>query len=260
MTVLTTDLTETRPLERKADSVILAEFLVEDPSERYVLIVESQTDPDEDKEWSWPYYIAYLRARYRCQVVLLVVCSKVGSAQWARTTITSGLPGLVCMLVQPVVLGPDNVPVITDLEQACSDVGFTVFSALTHSRSGRARGILEVLAEALGTVDVRNAAFLSEFIEAGLAETGSQQIWRSLMLTRSYPHVSQVRALGREEGREEGAIQTRIADILRILDRRGIEVPTAERTAIEGNTDLGTLETWFDRALTASDIKDLFAE
>ena len=37
---------------------------------------------------------------------------------------------MTCMLVHPVVLGPDNVPAVTDLAQAGGDVTYAVFSAL----------------------------------------------------------------------------------------------------------------------------------
>jgi hypothetical protein len=274
VTVLNTDLTELTPLVRRCDSAILAEFLIEELDDRYIVVVESQTDPDESKQWSWPYYIAYLRDRYKCQVVLLVVCSKTTTARWARQVITSGLPDLTCMLVLPLVLGPDNVEPVTDLESARADVGFAVYSALTHSRTPQADAILGVLAEALNDIEFGNAAFLSEFVEAGLAETGSQDIWRALMLKMkgTYPHVSQARALGREEGREEGrdegrkeglaagVIKARIEDILRILTRQGVTVSSDAKKAIEDCTDPDTLETWFDRALAASDIKDVFGE
>jgi flagellar biosynthesis/type III secretory pathway protein FliH len=103
------------------------------------------------------------------------------------------------------------------------------------------------------------------------------------MITNDYPHVSQWRAQATEQGREQGieqgreqgieqgreqgieqgieqgSVKTRVADILRILARRNVSVPENERTVIEACTDMGTLETWFDRALVVGDISDLFA-
>jgi len=109
VTVLNNDLTTVEPLERRADSVLMAEWLVDDPDGRYILIVESQTDPDGARRRRWPYYIAYLQDKYGCPVVLLVVCSKKATARWARQPIEIGLPDLIVMIVHPVVLGPDNV-------------------------------------------------------------------------------------------------------------------------------------------------------
>jgi hypothetical protein len=73
VTVLSNDLTTVKPLERRPDSVLMAEWLVDDPVGRYVLIVESQTDPDDTKLRRSPDYIAYLHDKYECPVVLLVV-------------------------------------------------------------------------------------------------------------------------------------------------------------------------------------------
>jgi hypothetical protein len=282
VSVLNCDLTEMRPIERRADSVLLAELLVEDPRGRYILIIESQTDPDEKRRSRWPYYIAYLHDKYDCPVVLVVVSSKEATARWARQRIEIGLPGLTCMTVTVVGLGPDNVPVVTDPAHARDDVTFTVFSALTHSRSGQAGAILEVLAAALGTIDDGTAALLAELTEAGLGGTGGQQIWRNLMTTQTYPYVSQLRSQGREEGRvegrEEGRVEgreegraegreegraegraaSRAEDILRILDRRGVVVDESSRARIQACMDLADLDIWFDRALTVTAITELF--
>src|ERR1700676_975584 len=107
VTALNNDLTTVEPLERRADSVLMAEWLVDDPDGRDILIIESQTDPDEARRRRWPYYIAYLQDKYDCPVVLLVVCSKKATARWARRPIEIGLPDLIVMIVHPVVLGPD---------------------------------------------------------------------------------------------------------------------------------------------------------
>lgn len=49
VTVLSTDPTETDPLERHPDSVMQAEFLVQDRAGRYILVIESQTEPDDER-------------------------------------------------------------------------------------------------------------------------------------------------------------------------------------------------------------------
>jgi hypothetical protein len=84
VTVLNSDLTETKPVERRVDSVLLAELLVETGTTRYILVIESQTEPEESRHRRWPYAIAYLHDKYDCPVILLVVCSKAATARWAR--------------------------------------------------------------------------------------------------------------------------------------------------------------------------------
>jgi hypothetical protein len=55
ITVLNCDLTETKPAERRLDSVLLAEILAETGTGRYILVIESQTEPEDDKRRRWPY-------------------------------------------------------------------------------------------------------------------------------------------------------------------------------------------------------------
>ncbi|BCL30439.1 hypothetical protein ACFFS2_37365 [Streptomyces aurantiacus] len=59
-------------------------------------------------------------------------------------------------------------------------------------------------------------------------------------------------ALGQTQGRSE--------DILRLLTLRGIDIPEAARERITSCTDLETLGTWFDRAVTATSTDELFAD
>jgi hypothetical protein len=263
VTVLSNDLTTVKPLERRPDSVLMAEWLIDDPAGRYILIIESQTEPEETRLRRWPYYIAYLHDKYECPVVLLVVCNKEYTARWARQPIVIGLPDLTCMLVHPVVLGPDNVPAVTDIAEAGLDVTYAVFSALTHSRSSKVGAILEALAGALKAIDRDTALTLAEITEAGLGETAGLQKWRELMVKQLTPYVSEFRRQGIEEGRAQGRAQGEAAGqaraILQVLNKRGIAVDDDSREQIVSCTDLDTLTAWLDRSLTAALVSDLFA-
>jgi hypothetical protein len=188
VSILDTDFTEIRPHVRRGDSVLLAEFLVEERGRRYIVIVESQQREDEEKERRWPYYIAYLHDKYECPVILLVVCNDEETADWARTPIFIGLPDFPSLTVLAWVLGPDNLDIITDPEQASADVGFAVLAAITHSQSGQINDILEALSEALDTIDENTASVLAELTEAGLGGTDGLPIWRALMTTQTYPY------------------------------------------------------------------------
>ncbi|MDO0933379.1 hypothetical protein QQY66_17415 [Streptomyces sp. DG2A-72] len=59
---------------------------------------------------------------------------------------------------------------------------------------------------------------------------------------------------------EETIIKARAEDILRILDRRGIEVSDAVREQVTSCSDLEVLGTWLDRSLTVSNGEELFEE
>ena len=73
--------------------------------------------------------------------------------------------------------------------------------------------------------------------------------------------IEETRLKGRAEGKAEGKTEGKAEDILRILDLRGIDIPETARERINNTcTDLDTLNTWFDRALTVADTEELFAQ
>ena len=255
VTVLSTDLTETDPLERRADSVLQVQFLVEDPTGKYILVLESQTEPERERRRRWPHFISHLHDKYDCPV-LAVVCSKKNTERWAREPIPIGLQGLTVQVTTPIVFGPDTVPAITDPAEAADDLVLAVFSALTHSRTPAAGGIIEALLAALGTIDVETASNLSEFTETGLADTVGGQIWSKIMATRTYPFVSRTRLEAEAKGEAKG----KAGAILRVLGRRGIEVDDESRERIESCTDLAVLDGWLDRSFDVASASDLLKD
>ena len=64
------------------------------------------------------------------------------------------------------------------------------------------------------------------------------------------------KAAGKAEGRAEGEAHA----ILRVLERRSISVSAQQRDRILACTDLATLESWVDRAVTATSTEELFTE
>lgn len=78
--------------------------------------------------------------------------------------------------------------------------------------------------------------------------TATQYFWR-------HPLAEQVR----EEGVEQGRLQDRREMTLHILQWRGIPVPDAVRERVNTCTDLDRLETWAQRAVQATDAREVFA-
>lgn len=106
---------------------------------------------DGRKRGSWSYYLSYLYEKCRCEPVLIVITQNSATARWAAQPIQLGLRGWESLTVRPLVLGPDNVPVITDEREAVRDVPLAVLSARTHGRGRNAAAILESPAAALQT-------------------------------------------------------------------------------------------------------------
>lgn len=249
------DLTEIEPVERRVDTLLRAET----DAGTYLLVVESQGKPDERKRGSWPYYLSYLYEKYRCDPVLIATTQSRTTAKWASQPIQIGFPGWESLIVRPLVLGPDNVPVIADAREAERDVPLAVLSAMTHGRGRNAAAILESLAAALKTIDRDSAAVFVQFVDSCLVDPQAKQMWRDLMTAMQYfwrhPLAEQVR----EEGREEGRVEQCAEMVLRVLEWRGIAVSDAVRERVGACTDLEQLEVWAQRAVHVGDDAELFA-
>lgn len=258
--VLNADLTEIEPVERRVDTLLR----VDTDQGDYLLVVESQGKKDEDKRGSWAYYLSYLYAKYRCEPVLIVLTQSTATARWASQPIQLGLPGWHSLTVRPLVLGPDNVPLIANERDAARDVPLAVFSAMTHGKGPGAAAILDSLAAALETIDPESAAVFAQFVESGLVDPQAKQIWRDMMATINYffrhEVAEKVREEGREEGRDEARAQERVTMILRTLEWRGIEIPDAVRERVLCTTDLDRLAAWMDRSYQVADARELFSE
>ncbi|MFJ3900220.1 hypothetical protein [Streptomyces sp. NPDC090025] len=252
--VLTPDTTEIKPLERRVDSVLR----VEPPDgDGFLLAIEAQGRRDPDKASSWTYYLGYLGAKHRLPVLLLVVCQDQATARWAAGPFRSGYGDWTSISVHPLVLGPGNVPLITDPAEAARNLAMAAFSAVTHGTHPEAPAILEALATALGTAGGESASYYSEFLEIGLGDTPARDIWRKLMAVGSYfpgrgTLVEETYLKGKAEG---------LADaVLRVLAARGVVVPEETARRISDSDDPDELTGWLARASVATDIAELFPD
>ncbi|MGW3723768.1 hypothetical protein [Streptomyces sp. F001] len=254
--VLNADLTEIEPVERRVDTLLRAET----DEGTYLLVIESQGKRDEGKRGSWAYYLSYLYAKYRWEPVLIVLTQSRSTARWATRPIRLGLPGWHSLTVRPLVLSPENVPLIADEAEAKRDVFLAAFSAMTHGKGPDAAAILKPLAAALSTTDTHSAGMLAQFVESCLVDVQAKQIWKELMMPVNYFFRHEVAEKVREEGREEGIEQERASMVLRILDWRAIPVSDVVRERVKECSDLDQLEVWAQRAVHATNAEDLFVD
>ncbi|MFI6040742.1 hypothetical protein ACIA8C_03845 [Nocardia sp. NPDC051321] len=251
--LLPTDLTEIRPLERRVDTLL--RFTTS--AGRFLLLVEAQGECDPDKPSAWTYYLAHAHAKYRLPAVLLVVCHDRGTASWAAKTAQLG-PSFWAgsLTMSPLVLGPDNVPVVTDPATAADDVPLATLSAMTHAKDPSIDAILKSLAAALRGIDEEDAHIFAELTELGLGNAQAAKTWRHMMTVDPAFFRSETSQRLREEGETKAVVR----NVLRVLERRGFVVGDDVRDRITSCTDLDVLERWLDQAVTATSVADLFVD
>jgi hypothetical protein len=129
--VPSSDLTEVAPTEYRADAVVT---LSDDSGLVLAVIVEAQLRIDARESQTWPVYVATLHASLGCPIILLSVCPTPAVASWCAEPIVICTPGLT---LTPIVLGPNEIPVVTDPDQAKRHPELAVLSAMTHGARHR---------------------------------------------------------------------------------------------------------------------------
>lgn len=250
------DLNDLVPTEYRADLVIALRDAKDEPV--LAIVIEAQLAKDDRKQWTWPVYLATLRARLSCPTVLLVVCTASSTARWCATPIAMGHPGWV---FTPLVLGPGVIPTITDADEAVRVPELSVLSALAHGTGPDGPAVLKALISVFDTLDGPHFSLYSDVVLNALP-AAARHAMEALMSTRTYEYQSDfVRRYifqGRAEGRAEGEARGEARALLTVLAARGLEVSDDARARIDGCDDPDQLNLWISRAATAESVDDVF--
>jgi hypothetical protein len=239
------DLTDINPAEYRADLVVL----LVDGKPVLGIVVEVQLSPDPQKRFTWPVYVAGLRARLRCPACLLVVTASDRVASWCREPIEIG-PG---HSFSPLVIGPSAVPVIDDVAAAKRDPELAVLSCIAHGHETHAEALgRAALMAALGLSDERQVLY-SDLVFTALSEAARIAL-EELMAGGTYEFQSDFAKKHQAKGEAKG----RAASLLAVLDARGLHIDGDARARILACTDAAQLDAWIRKAVAISAVSELF--
>jgi hypothetical protein len=254
---------EARAIEYRADAAFLMH--VEDIP---VLgaIVEAQLQKDDDKRYTWPLYATSARALHRCPVVVMVLAPDPVVARWAGQPIDLGHGSVF----QPQVIGPQQIPRITDAEEAMRDLQMAALSVVAHGKGDpeMAARIALALAKAVAVLPRAEAWLYLSLIDHGLSQAAKEALrmmpeapkYLSESLRRTWDRaVSEGKLEGKIEGKIEGQAEGIARSLLAILAQRGFALSDDQRRHIADCTDLAVLDQWLGRVLSVTSVDELLA-
>jgi hypothetical protein len=247
------DLTDLAPTEYRADAVVTLNVA---HRRVFAVVIEVQLSADGRKRYVWPAYVATLYARLECPALLLVLCPNAAVAAWCAQPIVVSEPGMV---LTPVVLGPEQVPLVTDTWVARRHPELAVLSALAHGGEPEP-SVFTALFAALDVIDLDQATLYIDLVLMVLP--AAARVWlEEFMTTTPFRYQSEFAlryfGQGKAEGKVEGKVEGEANALLAILDARGIAVPDDVRAEIAACTDIDQLDAWIRRAATADRIEDV---
>lgn len=242
------NLTELQPTEYRADLVLS----ISNGKPVHGLIVEVQLGIDRRKQFTWPAYVANLRARWKCPVCLLVVCADPYVAGWASEWIQLGGANMFT----PQVIGPREVPEILDAVDAEKNPELAVLSAMAHGHDvdvAKAARIAALAQGASAGLDDDRSKLYFDLVMNSVSEA-VRKVLANTMLPFKYEYQSDFA----KHYVAEGLAQGRVALITRQLAARFGSLSDDVRGKIAAST-IEELDAIGDRLLTAATLQEALA-
>jgi hypothetical protein len=249
-------------------------------------VTEVQRQPDAEKLWSWPIHVAGTRARLGCPTTLVVITGDEHTARWAAEPIDLGRG---CMVLQPIVIGPDRIPSDLDIEDARRQPELATLAVMMHGSKPDSKrlstAVLTVLKEGLDT-DKKRYTLLMDLITGCLDEGTLKELEAEMELQGdkvpfgwfAQKHyfagvaegkeeglqagrqegLQEGRQEGLQEGRQEGRQEGLRQAIALVLVSRGFAPSPAQLEPMARCTDDLQLQAWLRRACEVMTVEQLF--
>jgi hypothetical protein len=228
------------------------------------IVLEVQRATDPGKRARWPSYVADVHAKLGCASYLVVFATTNEVARWAAKPIATFQPG---SSFAPIVLGPDQIPVVASVEVAVRSPELAVLSVLAHAaEGGRAQEIaLAALAGAALLDDARSALYTDIILNSlGATQRAALEVIIAMNIKdyefKSAPFVNRIaemeaqgraaglaaglkegKAEGKAEGRAEGKAEGQAHALLAVLSAVVSSSPT---TFDRESSPLATWRRW----------------
>jgi hypothetical protein len=214
------------------------------------IIVEVQQEKAASKRRQLPRYAAQLWLMLRRPVTVLCVCPDPRAAAYFAEPIATELPGYV---FRAVVLGPNDVPVITDPVEAAAHPELAAMGVMMH---GRREPVLKAFVDALELVEPGDAPQYLEYAY-NMAAHAVRRLLEELVSSTSWPVYTPFAKQHFGRGKAEGRTEEGVHAVLTVLESRGIEISESARARINACTDLQEIHAWLKKAAFVQAVDEL---
>lgn len=243
-------MTERFPAELNCDGVQICED--ENGTPVHAFITEVQRKPDPDKYYSWPAYQTHLFHRMKCPATLISFCTNRVTAKWASNM--RSRTGQRNIIFQPWVLGPDELPLLTQHDGRANYLERSVMAMLVNSEEKVIDHAVESYIHDVAKLTNDDIQRYTIYALSCLDE-GARSLVEILMEDRRiFPYGSPLLERTQKESEARGEASA----LLKVMESRGIGLTEELRERVRTCTDVDQLDTWLVRASTASTVDEVF--
>jgi hypothetical protein len=225
-------------------------FLFQEPGKRIAVVAEVQTaPPGHPRSLAWPAYVTNARSIYGCDTILFVIGLTAAAVKGSSKTILTGHPYFD---LSPKVTGHGLLP-----GPGGRDFGseLTVLHVMTGELNLSTHdGRMFALVSLAYMPDERRERY-TRFIRAVVPGSARKELTELMRTVIKDPFMDGLLAQGEAKGEARGEARM----LMRYLDSK-FDVPEGRREQITACTDMGQLEAWFDRAIIAGTLDEVFTE
>ncbi|MFN3200503.1 MAG: hypothetical protein ACE366_19040 [Bradymonadia bacterium] len=227
-----------------------ATTLTLDGEPQMALIVEVQLDTDDDKLFSWPSYVASARFKKRCEAAVLVIALTDRVARWARQPIHMGGGNMF----HPIVIGPEQTPIVTDPELAVHNPELMLLSTIVHGKGAHGSEIAGAAAAVVRTLDEDKYDLYTDMVLARLSRIAKEvfsHMLRNLKITEPFSEeYKQAFEAAKLQAAREAELR-KARETLKKLMRLKFQSLSADHEAFIDAAELTTLDRALERILVA---------
>jgi hypothetical protein len=212
------------------------------------VVAEVQTgSPDQERKLKWPAYAANTRVRHGCDTYLLVFATSKEASRDSAKTIWMGHPG---WNLTPLMTGIGQTPGMPESGGAYAPE-LTLLRIITGDHE-------------LDTHDGRMFALAAlKLASPARLERYTRYLKRLAPPQARKPLEDLMKTVWKDDFVDGLLDQGRLADaqekLLRLLGKR-FTVPAAIHEQVDGCGDMNQINTWFDRAITAESLDEVFTQ
>ncbi|MEX1367451.1 MAG: hypothetical protein AB1Z98_30265 [Nannocystaceae bacterium] len=219
---------------------------------RCALVIEVQLRIDQAKPRSWHAYQAGTHRRLGCPTYVIVVAVDADVAVWAGGPFSSGQT-----VFRPIVIGPQQVPVVVDVDSARGNLNLALLSGLAHRHEPEVLEIGQALWHAL---DQPRREDRDHYWDVFLHAIGEATRRTMMSLFHNYVPQSEWGKKHYAEGQARGRAQAMAEMLALLLEGRGLSMRSEHHAAVDACTDAEVIGAWARRAITATCIDEVFAD
>jgi hypothetical protein len=160
-------------------------------------------------------------------------------------------------VLRPLVLGREQVPVVTASEEAARRPELGVLSAMAHGEGEQGAAIAAAVLPAVAGLGEERARFYADLVLTSLNESARRTL-EAMM--KGYEYQSDFAKKYYGQGCAEGEARGEARALLAALRARGVPVLDADRERILAERDPDRLERWVERAVVANSLAEVFDE